>query len=144
MILELQATNTNCSRIINRNIMKPQRDCAIWCSMPLIWPGSSDCNSTENGALQSWRIWDEFRMSSDQHHRVSVVLRIGEDLPLEYAKDYERWAGEPVKAIIIPKSLFRLNKKGYPVLLKTHQDFILKLAHLDPYLIIEVSLSTWM
>ena len=31
-----------------------------------------------------------------------------------------------------------MNKKGFPVLLQVHQEFILKLAHLDPYLLIEV------
>jgi len=62
----------------------------------------------------------------------------GKDLPVEFEKDFSRWTGEPIKAVIIPKKVFRLNKKGYPVLLKIHQDFILSLAHLDPYLIIEV------
>lgn len=33
-----------------------------------------------------------------------------------------------------------MNKKGFPVLLQVHQEFILKLAHLDPYLLIEVKL----
>ena len=67
-----------------------------------------------------------------------MALRLGDDVPIEYQADYERWKGEPVRAIIIPKKLFRQNGKGYPVLLKHHQNIILSLAHLEPYIIIEV------
>ena len=68
-----------------------------------------------------------------------MALRLGDDVPIEYQSDYERWKGEPVRAIIIPKKLFRQNGKGYPVLLRHHQNIILSLAHLEPYIIIEVS-----
>ena len=68
-----------------------------------------------------------------------MALRLGDDVPIEYQADYERWKGEPVRAIIIPKKLFRQNGKGYPVLLRHHQNIILSLAHLEPYIVIEVS-----
>ena len=71
--------------------------------------------------------------------RLQVALRLGDDVPIEYQVDYERWKGEPVRAIIIPKKLFRQNGKGYPVLLRHHQNIILSLAHLEPYIVIEVS-----
>ena len=71
--------------------------------------------------------------------RLQVALRLGDDVPIEYQADYERWKGEPVRAIIIPKKLFRQNGKGYPVLLRHHQNIILSLAHLEPYIVIEVS-----
>lgn len=35
-----------------------------------------------------------------------------------------RWAGEPVKAVLLPTRAFTTNKKGYPVLPKAHQDFL--------------------
>ena len=70
-----------------------------------------------------------------------MALRLTEDLPIEYQQDYKRWQGEPVKAIIIPQSLFRLNASGHPTLLKHHQQFILSLAHLNPFVIIEVILN---
>jgi protein arginine N-methyltransferase 5 len=35
-----------------------------------------------------------------------------------------RWDGEPVKALLVPTRCFVLNKRGYPVLPKAHQDFI--------------------
>ena len=68
-----------------------------------------------------------------------MALRLGDDVPIEYQADYERWKGEPVRAIIIPKKLFRQNGKGYPVLLRHHQNIILSLAHLEPYIVIEVN-----
>merc|ERR1711953_53556 len=75
----------------------------------------------------------------DQNERLEVALRLTEDLPIEYQQDYKRWQGEPVKAIIIPQSLFRLNASGHPTLLKHHQQFILSLAHLNPFVIIEMT-----
>jgi len=68
---------------------------------------------------------------------LGVVIRLTENVPIEYKEDYKRWTGEPVRGIIIPKSIFRFNKSGYPVLLKPHQEFILSIAHLDPYIMIE-------
>ena len=50
--------------------------------------------------------------------RLQVTLRLGDDVPMEYQADFDRWKGEPVRAIIIPKKLFRQNGKGYPVLLR--------------------------
>lgn len=47
----------------------------------------------------------------------SAVARgaeITEDLP---SRDVLlRWLGEPIKAIVVPTSIFLTNKKGYPVL----------------------------
>ena len=35
-----------------------------------------------------------------------------------------RWRGEPVKAIILPTTIFSSNKRGYPILSKPHQELI--------------------
>ena len=35
-----------------------------------------------------------------------------------------RWSAEPVKALLVGTDCFTLNKRGYPVLSKAHQDFI--------------------
>lgn len=44
----------------------------------------------------------------------ALCAEITEDLP---SRDVLlRWLGEPVKAIIVPTSIFLTNKKGYPVL----------------------------
>ena len=48
-----------------------------------------------------------------------------EDLPPR--QTLQRWRGEPVKAIIFPTSIFLTNKKGFPVLSKPHQLFVLEM-----------------
>ena len=61
--------------------------------------------------LLNWHKWNKFRIMCDQHHRLGVVIRLTENVPIEYKEDYKRWAGEPVRGIILPKSIFRLNKR---------------------------------
>lgn len=39
----------------------------------------------------------------------------------------DKWMGEPIKAAILPTSLFLTNKKGFPVLSKAHQRVIFRL-----------------
>lgn len=53
---------------------------------------------------------------------LSVVLEITADLPAQSV--LERWVGEPVKAVIVPTSVFITNKKGFPTLSRRHQDFV--------------------
>jgi len=43
-----------------------------------------------------------------------VALEISAELPPE--EELERWCGEPVKAAILPTSLFLTNKKGMRVI----------------------------
>lgn len=39
----------------------------------------------------------------------------------------EKWLGEPIKAAILPTSIFLTNKKGFPVLSKAHQHVVFSL-----------------
>ena len=48
------------------------------------------------------------------------ALVLGEDLPADPSL-ISRWFAEPVKTIILPKSTFIANAKGFPVLPKRHQ-----------------------
>jgi protein arginine N-methyltransferase 5 len=54
-----------------------------------------------------------------------VALEIGADLPSNHVID--RWLGEPIKAAILPTSIFLTNKKGFPVLSKVQQRLIFRL-----------------
>lgn len=47
----------------------------------------------------------------------------------------EKWLGEPIKAAILPTSIFLTNKKGFPVLSKAHQRIIFNLfkVNVDRY-----------
>lgn len=39
----------------------------------------------------------------------------------------DKWLGEPIKAAILPTSIFLTNKKGFPVLAKAHQRIVFRL-----------------
>lgn len=59
---------------------------------------------------ETWYWWSKFHERLEWEKRVGVVLEISADLPSEDV--IKRWLGEPVKAIIIPTTLFHNNKKG--------------------------------
>lgn len=56
---------------------------------------------------------------------VPEAIEVGPDMPSEAVID--KWLGEPIKAAILPTSIFLTNKKGFPVLSKAHQRIIFSL-----------------
>jgi protein arginine N-methyltransferase 5 len=52
-----------------------------------------------------------------------VLLEVPENLPPK--EQIQRWLGEPVKALVLPTSVFQTNKRGFPTLSKAHQDLLL-------------------
>ena len=69
-----------------------------------------------------WCRWNRFRTLCDSSRKIGVVLELTADLPSE--QEIERWTGEPVKALVVPTSIFLTNKKGFPVLSRAHQNVI--------------------
>uniref|UniRef100_A0A8C1TNV3 Protein arginine N-methyltransferase 5 n=1 Tax=Cyprinus carpio TaxID=7962 RepID=A0A8C1TNV3_CYPCA len=65
----------------------------------------------------------------DYNKRICLAIEIGEDLPSDTLID--KWLGEPIKAAILPTSIFLTNKKGFPVLSKAHQRIIFRLFKLE-------------
>ena len=57
--------------------------------------------------------------------KLSVALELdGEELD-EWT--CSRWIGEPVKTLILPTGVFLRNKKGFPVLSRSYQNFVYRL-----------------
>lgn len=54
-----------------------------------------------------------------------AAIDVGADIPSDTVID--KWLGEPIKAAILPTSIFLTNKKGFPVLSKAHQRIIFRL-----------------
>uniref|UniRef100_A0A8C8SP82 Protein arginine N-methyltransferase 5 n=1 Tax=Pelusios castaneus TaxID=367368 RepID=A0A8C8SP82_9SAUR len=63
-----------------------------------------------------------------------LTLEVGPDLPSSHVID--RWLGEPIKAAILPTSIFLTNKKGFPVLSKMHQRLVFRLLKLEVQFIV--------
>lgn len=68
------------------------------------------------------RRWNLFRTICSSHRKIGVALELSANLPSEDI--IQRWLGEPVRCLIIPTSLFSTNRKGFPVLPKSHQSVV--------------------
>jgi protein arginine N-methyltransferase 5 len=121
-----------------------------WIRIPIVRPllscGGSGSQQQQgaNSSDDGWHVWNHLRTLTGHSHRIAVVLELSNDLPCctndsntnsdsnnsESDADtvdmqlIQRWAAEPVKALIIPTHLFLTNKKGFPVLSKTLQSII--------------------
>uniref|UniRef100_A0A671X409 Protein arginine N-methyltransferase 5 n=1 Tax=Sparus aurata TaxID=8175 RepID=A0A671X409_SPAAU len=65
----------------------------------------------------------------DYNKRICLAIEVGADMPSDAVID--KWLGEPIKAAILPTSIFLTNKKGFPVLSKAHQRIIFSLFKLE-------------
>lgn len=65
----------------------------------------------EEAFEEPWQWWSKFHERLEWDKRIGVVLEITADLPSQDI--VKRWLGEPVKAIVVPTSIFHTNKKGY-------------------------------
>ncbi|XP_022790017.1 protein arginine N-methyltransferase 5-like [Stylophora pistillata] len=115
----------------------------VWVHVPMKSP-EDDCDkhlfadeeevSGNEYEKDPWEWWNLFRTICGNSKRVGLALEISAELPSE--EELERWCGEPIKAAILPTSLFLTNKKGYPVLPRAHQAFVRRLFRLNTQLIL--------
>lgn len=84
--------------------------------------GDDEGEADDGGA---WQWWSSARCLCDHQPRLGVALVLTVDLPSE--KQLDLWLGEPLRAVILPTSLFLTNRKGFPVLPKPHQRFVQRL-----------------
>lgn len=78
--------------------------------------------SPDGPMLDGWEAWHQVRQQCDHNNLLGAALQLGPQLPS--AASLARWAGEPVKALLLPTACFTTNKRGYPVLPKAHQDVL--------------------
>jgi hypothetical protein len=71
----------------------------------------------------SWERWNQVRCLTWHNAKLGVVLDVPAVLPPK--EEIVRWYGEPVKALLLPTSVFLINKRGFPTLSKAHQDMLL-------------------
>jgi type II protein arginine methyltransferase len=82
----------------------------------------------------TWHVWSRFRILCDYHPQLFCAIVLTSDLPNE--KDLDVWKGEPVRAVIIPTSVFLTNSHGYPCLTPQHQRFLGQMMQLQTQIII--------
>lgn len=133
------AHSPNLARVLSAHLHSGHHSAAFWVRVPLVAPEDSRDDVIENdptgageeGAAEerTWHWWHNFRTLCDYNKRVGVALEVGPDLPSGAA--LERWLGEPLRAALLPTSLFLTNKRGFPVLSRPHQRLLGRLLKLE-------------
>ncbi|CAG8639921.1 1692_t:CDS:10, partial [Acaulospora colombiana] len=88
----------------------------VWMKIPL---------TLENSGAQdtvTWEKWNTFRTLCEHPTKLVIALEVTAQLPED--KILDRWFAEPIRAVILPTSIFLTNVKGYPVLSRRHQVFV--------------------
>ncbi|XP_072885163.1 protein arginine N-methyltransferase 5-like [Hemitrygon akajei] len=139
-----QMNNSNLARVLINHLLTGHHSTVFWIRVPLIsWEDmredlvendpvvrSEDCSEEET----TWLWWHHFRSLCDYNKRIALALEVGPDLPSDAVID--RWLGEPIKAAVLPTSIFLTNKKGFPVLSKMHQNLIYRFFKLEVQFVI--------
>ncbi|CAG9783121.1 unnamed protein product [Diatraea saccharalis] len=134
--LTSQKTN-NLARIIQSYYENCHHPSLIWARVPLLNTNLRTVANDEDSELSSnepWFWWSKFHERLDYDKRVGVILELSADLPSQ--KMLKRWLGEPVKAIVVPTSIFHNNKKGYPVLSRAHQELVVRMVEHEAQVIV--------
>lgn len=105
---------TNFARVLSTVIQQysatsPQ----LWVRLPLSIP------SADHSSRSGWDAWNELRYMVDHSPRVFIALEMPQNpsaIEDIFSSDNSNtigvWAGEPVKAIILPTALFRVSSSG--------------------------------
>ncbi|KAL6578609.1 Protein arginine N-methyltransferase 5 [Orobanche minor] len=110
----------NYAKCLNK-ILQNLGNMQLWLRIPLEKP-EDDYNPDfmqNDQQIDSWELWNSFRLLCEHHTQLSVALDILSALPS--ASSVARWFGEPVRAAIINTNSFLTNARGYPCLSKRHQ-----------------------
>uniref|UniRef100_A0A3B4B8A7 Protein arginine N-methyltransferase 5 n=1 Tax=Periophthalmus magnuspinnatus TaxID=409849 RepID=A0A3B4B8A7_9GOBI len=123
--------NANLARLLLNHIHTGHH---FWIRVPLVASEDTQEDLVENEQVscfddlsteeKTWG-WHSFRTLCDYNKRIEI----GPDMPSDAVID--KWLGEPIKAAILPTSIFLTNKKGFPVLSKAHQRIIFRLFKLE-------------
>ncbi|KAI5642510.1 PRMT5 arginine-N-methyltransferase domain-containing protein [Phthorimaea operculella] len=130
----------NLARLLHTFYETTHHPTLIWTHIPMLCrrtmrnPSSLEAIDDEEAYNETWHWWSKFHELMDYDKRVGVVLELTADLPSKEIVD--RWLGEPVKAVIVPTSIFHNNKKGFPVLSKAHQALVVSMVERDAQVIV--------
>ncbi|RHZ83026.1 hypothetical protein Glove_100g30 [Diversispora epigaea] len=134
VLISFPSTNSimNYARSLN-SILGSLTYTHVWCKIPLVLETEIMTDESRESSV-TWERWNKFRVLCEHNSKLSIALEISAQLPDD--KDLERWFAEPIKAIILPTSIFLTNAKGYPVLSKKHQTFVRKMIKYKPNFVI--------
>ncbi|XP_062117161.1 protein arginine N-methyltransferase 1.5 [Humulus lupulus] len=111
----------NYARCANQ-ILQSLNNMQLWLRIPLVKTDDDSTDSNSEQLIDSWEIWNSFRLLCEHHSRLSVALDVMSSLPS--LNSLGRWFGESVRAAIVNTDSFLTNTRGYPCLSKRHQRLI--------------------
>eukprot|EP01105_Mastigella_eilhardi_P006288 TRINITY_DN17916_c0_g1_i1.p1 TRINITY_DN17916_c0_g1~~TRINITY_DN17916_c0_g1_i1.p1 ORF type:complete len:606 (+),score=151.62 TRINITY_DN17916_c0_g1_i1:51-1868(+) len=114
----------NYMSLLNQLVLRA-RSLMLWVKIPLTSPEAAE----QDEEVDTWQWWNSLRTQCEEHSNVGCVLEVTADLPSK--QQLRRWAGEPVKALLVPTSIFMHSKKGNPMLSAAHQQFLLAMFQYD-------------
>ncbi|KAL4706818.1 hypothetical protein ACJJTC_010052 [Scirpophaga incertulas] len=130
--------NNNLARILQSYHENCHHPSLVWVQVPMVDSRSlktySETDESESPWNEPWYWWSKFHERLDYDKKVGVVLELSADLPSK--EILNRWLGEPVKAVIVPTSLFHTNKKGYPVLSRAHQEVVVSMMEHEAQIVV--------
>ncbi|KAK0272520.1 hypothetical protein LTR35_012812 [Friedmanniomyces endolithicus] len=95
---------------------------------PQYAPDEEDECESEPELYASWEMWNTIRTICSYTTRLSIALEVPRGLPPQSLQC--RWYSEPIRLLMLPRTSFLRNGKGYPVLSKQHQHFLTLLLRL--------------
>lgn len=115
------ASCANYARCVNQ-ILQGSNNMQLWLRIPLVKTDDDDMDANSTSFIDSWELWNSFRLLCEHHSQLSIALDILSSLPS--LNSLGRWFGETVAAAIINTDSFLTNGRGYPCLSKRHQKLI--------------------
>ncbi|KAK5121815.1 hypothetical protein LTR85_004690 [Meristemomyces frigidus] len=91
-------------------------------------PVDEDEEESEPELYGSWEAWNAIRTMCNYSSRLTIALEIPRQLPPLNLQS--RWHSEPVRLLVLPRTSFLRNAKGYPVLAKMHQQYLTRFLRL--------------
>lgn len=117
-------SHANLARIINQ-VMSGLSSMAIWLELPYDnRKAALDTaeSSPQDGLADSWDVWSRICTLCEGSALLGSFLDLGSQVPPPAA--LHRWLAGPLRAVRLSTSVFGSNKRGYPVLARTHQELI--------------------
>lgn len=135
-----RSVNTNLARIVYDKLINTYL-CSVWVLIPMVHPSrfSQICTSQEKEDTWDW--WNNFRTLCRYDKRLGLILELSDVKHIPPPEEIDRWLGEPVRALLIPTSLFILNNHGKPVLARVHQEIIKKFMRINVQYVIKSNID---
>lgn len=120
-----------------QQLLLSQHNHMFWIHVPMVSP-RNDLEGVEpeeqKPAEETWEWWNKLRTLCCNSRKLGLALELSPTLPNISVLD--RWCGEPIKVVVVPTDVFLTNRKGYPVLPRTHQALLHKLFKLNVQLLL--------